>query len=84
LSQFPELFPGLIIEGMKTSEKTGQLAEITLTIFNFYNETVEGQLANLSEALQPLLIVLLGGALGLLEASLLIPLLQLTKYVQNF
>jgi len=84
LSQFPDLFPNLIIEGVKTSEKTGQLAEITLTVFNYYNETIESQIGNISEALQPILIILLGAALGLLEASLLIPLLQLTKYVQNF
>jgi type IV pilus assembly protein PilC len=84
MSQFPEIFPSLIIESMKTSEKTGQLADITSTIFNFYNETVESQVANLSEALQPILIVILGAGLGLLEASLLIPLLTLTKYVQNF
>jgi type IV pilus assembly protein PilC len=82
--QFPEIFPNLIIEGMKTAEKTGQLAEITLTIFNFYNETVENQVATLSEALQPVLIVIMGVGLGLLEASLLIPLLNLTKYVQSF
>jgi len=84
LAQFPELFQSLIIEGMKTSEKTGQLTEITLTIFNYYNETIENQVANFSEAIQPILIILLGTGLGLLEASLLIPLLQLTKYVQNF
>ncbi|GIW67143.1 MAG: secretion system protein [Candidatus Parcubacteria bacterium] len=84
LSQFPELFPSLIIEGMKTSEKTGQLAEITKTIYNFYNETVENQVANIGEALQPFLIIIMGIGLGLLEASLLIPLLNLTKYVQTF
>jgi type IV pilus assembly protein PilC len=84
MSQFPEIFSSLIIEGMKTSEKTGQLAEITFTIFNFYNETVENQVAGLGEALQPILIVILGAGLGLLEASLLIPLLTLTKYVQTF
>jgi type IV pilus assembly protein PilC len=82
--QFPEIFPNLIIEGMKTAEKTGQLAEITLTIFNFYNETVENQVATLGEALQPVLIIIMGAGLGLLEASLLIPLLNLTKYVQSF
>jgi type IV pilus assembly protein PilC len=84
MSQFPEIFSNLIIEGMKTAEKTGQLSEITLTIFNFYNETVENQVATLSEALQPVLIVVMGVGLGLLEASLLIPLLNLTKYVQSF
>jgi type IV pilus assembly protein PilC len=84
MSQFPDLFPSLIIEGMKTSEKTGQLTEITFTIFNFYNDTIESQASALSETLQPFLIIILGVGLGLLEASLLIPLLSLTKYVQTF
>ncbi len=84
LSQFPDLFPSLVIEGMKTAEKTGQLSEITLTIYGFYNETIENQIGNISESFQPILIVALGAGLGLLEASLLIPLLSLTKYVQNF
>jgi len=84
MSQFPEIFSSLVIEGMRTAEKTGQLSEVTLTIFNFYNETVENQVANLGEAIQPILIIILGAGLGFLEASLLIPLLNLTKYVQNF
>ena len=84
LSQFPELFPSLIIEAIKTAEKTGQLIEITKTIYNFYNETLENQVANIGEALQPVLIIIMGAGLGMLEASLLIPLLTLTKYVQNF
>ncbi len=84
LSQFPHLFPTIVIEGMKTAEKTGQMGEISLTLAGFYNEAIENQLANIGEALQPILIVLIGGGLGLLEASLLIPLLQLTKYVQTF
>ncbi len=84
LSNFPDLFQSFMIEGIKTAEKTGELAEVTLTLYNFYNEIVENQVTNLSEALQPILILLLGAALGLLEASLLIPLLTLTKYVQSF
>lgn len=84
LSDFPNLFSTIIIEGMKTSEKTGQLTEVTLTLLNFYNEMIETQFANLGEALQPILILVLGAGLGFLEASLLIPLLTLTKYVQSF
>ena len=84
LRNFPELFSSLIVEGIRTAEKTGQLTEVILTIYSFYNETVENQVANLSEAIQPILIIILGLGLGLLEASLLIPLLNLTKYIQNF
>jgi type IV pilus assembly protein PilC len=84
MEEFPELFPAIIIQAMRTAEKTGQMAEITYTLLEFYSETVETQFANLGEALQPFLILILGGGLGLLEASLLIPLLNLTKYIQNF
>jgi type IV pilus assembly protein PilC len=84
MEEFPELFPVIIIQAMRTAEKTGQMAEITYTLLEFYSERVENQFANLGEALQPFLILILGGGLGLLEASLLIPLLNLTKYIQNF
>jgi len=84
MEEFSELFPIIIIQAMRTAEKTGQMTEITYTLLEFYTETVENQFANLGEALQPFLILILGGGLGLLEASLLIPLLNLTKYIQNF
>ncbi len=84
MEEFPELFPIIIIQAMKTAERTGQMAEITYTLLEFYSETVETQFANLGEALQPFLILILGGGLGLLEASLLIPLLNFTKHIQNF
>jgi Type II secretory pathway, component PulF len=84
MEEFPDIFPIIIIQAMKTAEKTGQMTEITFTLLEFYSETVENQFASLGETLQPFLILILGGGLGLLEASLLIPLLNLTKYIQNF
>lgn len=84
LKRFPELFPAIIVEGFTTAEKSGQVTEITFTILQFYNETIESQVANIGEALQPIIIVILGAGLGFLEASLLVPLLNLTKYIQTF
>ncbi|MCS7200887.1 MAG: type II secretion system F family protein [Patescibacteria group bacterium] len=84
LKRFPDLFPGIIVEGFVTAEKSGQVAEITYTILQFYNETIESQVGSIGEALQPIIIVVLGAGLGFLEASLLIPLLNLTKYIQTF
>lgn len=84
LKRFPELFPAIVVEGFVTAEKSGQVTEITFTILQFYNEILESQVANISESLQPIIIVILGAGLGFLEASLLIPLLNLTKYIQTF
>ncbi|MER3581521.1 MAG: hypothetical protein C4347_01590 [Patescibacteria group bacterium] len=83
MEEFPHVFSRIVIEAMKTAERTGQMTEIVLTILGFYTEMVESQFANLGEALQPFLILILGGGLVLLEASLLIPLLNLTKIIQN-
>jgi type IV pilus assembly protein PilC len=84
MSEFPDLFHTIVIEAMKTGEKTGQLSAITLTILNYYNEIINNQLNTLGESLQPFLIIIFAIGLGALEASLLIPLLNLTKYVQSF
>jgi type IV pilus assembly protein PilC len=84
LKQFPDIFSSIIIEGFVTAEKSGQMTDITFTILQFYNETIENQVANVGEALQPIIIVILGAGLGFLEASLLLPLLNLTKYIQTF
>jgi type IV pilus assembly protein PilC len=84
IAEFPDLFPSIVVEAFKVAEKTGQLTEVSRTILDYYNETINAQLNNLSEAIQPFLIIILAGGLGALEISLLVPLLNLTKYVQNF
>lgn len=84
LQKFPHLFPHIMVETLSIAEKTGQLVETSFTILQFYNQTIETQLTNMGEALQPILIFILGGGLGLLEASLLVPLMSLTKYIRTF
>jgi type II secretory pathway component PulF len=84
LEMFPNLFPKIVVESFKTSEKTGKTTEVAFTILKFFDETTQAQLGSIGEIIQPFLIILLGAGLGMLEASLLIPLLSLTKYVQNF
>jgi len=84
LEMFPNLFPKVVIESFKTSEKTGKTGEVIFTILKFFDETTQAQLSSIGEVIQPFLIILLGTGLGILEASLLLPLLSLTRYVQSF
>lgn len=84
MTKFPHVFDNIVIEAFKTGEKTGRLTDVLLTILNLYLETTENVISTLNELLQPILVVILGIAIGILEAILFIPILNLTKYIQTF
>ena len=82
LKRFPELFPSIVVQAVSTGEKSGQLKEMLETMIKYYREDIENRSATLGEALQPVLIIVLGAGLAALELSLLLPLLNLTKAVK--
>lgn len=84
MTKFPHVFDNIVIEAFKTGEKTGRLTDVLLTVSNLYLETTENIISTLNELLQPILVVILGIAIGILEAILFIPILNLTKYIQTF
>lgn len=84
LRLFGDLFPPLVIQAVVTGEKTGKLREILFSTSLYYFQELELKAGTLSEALQPIFIIILAAGLGFLEASLLVPILNLTKAVQSF
>lgn len=84
LKRYPRIFPSIVVQAITTGEKTGQIREMLETMIKYYREEVENRSANLGEALQPILTIVLGAGLAALELSLLLPLLSLTKNIQSF
>lgn len=81
LALFPNLFPPTVIQTVATGEKTGQLQLLMRKLSDFYTEEVDRELNILNETLQPVLIIILGVAIGFLELSVLIPIFKLTQIV---
>ncbi|MCS7184087.1 MAG: type II secretion system F family protein [Patescibacteria group bacterium] len=81
---FPDLFPPFVVQSFATGEKTGELANTLATILEYYNLEVNNRTANLSEAIQPLIIIILAIGLIFIEASLIIPISELTKTIRQF
>jgi type IV pilus assembly protein PilC len=73
-SLYPELFPPLFNQMVSVGEKTGTLTNCFLAISNFYQSEAEKSIENFLRILEPLLIVILGGFVGGLMASVLLPL----------
>lgn len=78
ISEYPEI-PGVLTQMVKVGEETGSLAEILGTLANFYRREVYNAVDTLIGLIEPAMIVLLGLGVGVLLASVLMPIYGLTN-----
>src|SRR3989344_2350632 len=79
LTANPDYFPSLIGEMVAVGEGSGRMDEVLSKIAVLYTREVNDILSNLIELIQPALIVVIGGFVGLLFASILVPIYNLTS-----
>jgi type IV pilus assembly protein PilC len=72
LAKYPEI-PGIIVQMVKVGEETGELGAILKTMAKFYQREVNQAMETLISLIEPVMIVFLGLAVGVLLASVLIP-----------
>lgn len=72
-----KVFPPLFYQMIKTGESTGKLDEILGKLSEFYNKEVDNIVNNLSQILEPLMIVLLGIAVSILVFAVYMPIYNL-------
>ena len=71
--QYPREIPPMVTQMILTGEKSGQLESVLEKIAVFYTREVDRVISNLSQLIEPLLLVVLGAGVGLLIAAVLIP-----------
>ncbi len=79
LTQNEYYFPVLVGQMVAIGEGTGRLDEILSRISTFYTREVNDVLDNLVELIQPILVAVIGVLVGLLFASILIPIYNLAQ-----
>ena len=67
------LFPQELPQLMAVGERTGQLDEMLSSIANFYEEEFDDAVATLSAAIEPIMIVLVGGIVATLLLGMYLP-----------
>ncbi len=80
LSRSPH-FPPIVSQMLAIGEETGQIDTILIKVADFYEEEVETTIDGLSSLIEPLMIVVLGGMVGLIAASVMGPISSLSKNV---
>lgn len=78
LSQYEEI-PGILVQMIRVGEESGELGAILGTMAHFYQREVINAVDTLVSLIEPIMIVLLGLGVGVLLASVLIPIYDIAN-----
>ena len=67
------VFPGLMTEMMLMGEESGKLPGIIATLSKFYSDNVDQFIARFSAVIDPILVVGVGVLIGIVVASIFLP-----------
>ncbi len=76
-----EIFPAIVSQMLAIGEETGQSDSVLLKVADFYEEEVDAAVDGLSSILEPVLIVVMGGMVGLIAASVIGPISSLANNI---
>ncbi|MDB5170691.1 MAG: Type secretion system protein [Candidatus Saccharibacteria bacterium] len=74
-------FPPIVAQMLLVGEETGQIDTVLTKIADFYEEEVEVLIDGLAAIIEPVMIIFLGGAVGLIAASVMGPIANLSKNI---
>jgi len=64
---------------ISVGEESGKLEEILERIADFYSREIDNTVRNLSNLIEPVIMVVLGVAVGLFVAAVILPMWQLSS-----
>lgn len=76
-------FPPLMIHMISIGEKTGELPEMLQNVAETYEEQVNTKIEGMTSLLEPLMIVGMGGAVGFIVMSVMMPLMDISNLNQR-
>ena len=76
-------FPPIVSQMLMVGEETGQIDTVLVKVADFYEEEVSVLIDGLAAVIEPVMIIFLGAAVGLIAASVMGPIANLSKNIGN-
>ncbi len=73
------LFPGMVVQMIAVGEATGAMDQMLGKIADFYDEEVDTAVEALTSALEPMLMVFLGGIIGFVVVAMYLPIFKMAS-----
>ncbi|NUQ76510.1 MAG: type II secretion system inner membrane protein GspF [Polyangiaceae bacterium] len=73
-------FPPMVTHMIAIGEKSGQLEQMLENVADAYDAAVETRVQMLTSLLEPMMIVVMGGAVGFIAMAILMPLIQMSSF----
>lgn len=71
--------PVMVSQMLSVGEQTGRLDVVLSKLSDFYGREVDNSVSNLVTLIEPLILLLMGGAVGLMVAAIMLPLFNLAS-----
>lgn len=78
-----KMFPPMIVQMISIGEESGSLDSMLTKVADFYEGEVDSALESLTSAIEPLMIVMLGTAVGFIVISMFMPLLSIISSLSS-
>ena len=79
--KFEKLYPPVVEQMVAVGEETGEISKILKDLAEFYEEDVNQTMDSLPALIEPILILLLGGAVGGMAVAIILPMYSLSQAV---
>ena len=76
------LFPPIVSQMILVGEETGQTDKVLVKVADFYEEEVDIAIGGISTIIEPIMIVIMGGMVGLIAASVMLPIAGLAQTIK--
>ena len=76
------LFPAIVAQMLSVGEETGQTDTVLIKVADFYEEEVDVAIDGISSIIEPVMIVFMGGMVGVIAASVMMPIAGLSQSIQ--
>ena len=75
------VFPPMVVQMISIGEQTGALDEMLSKIADFYDDEVDAAVEALTAAIEPLMIVIMGGMVGSMLVAMYLPMFKMSSIV---